>query len=317
MLSAHLNRYQGVSVSQESGFVHIVLEYPASQFESAALGALLDRLYAERQFGEMEIPRDVLQARLSAGGFPVDKKAIIDCIVDLYFARRDPAAEVRVLKCPRILFHLAEVVDLYPDARFIHLVRDGRAVFSSKRRSRSIKGSAMERNLLKAATDWRRRLRVSRRFPERLAELRYEDFLADPDGCVGKVLDHLDVSGDGRVPTKDIGAYSGTIGSSQQHLHTNVGGKLDASRVDQWKNHLSAAEVVAYEWCNGTELRRCGYAPLYESKDIGLGLRLAAMGVLVASVVHYVGSRTRNLFYLAFVRKTLWQRLVTKSYEYK
>jgi hypothetical protein len=82
-------------------------------------------------------------------------------------------------KTPKALLHLAELAVVYPDAQFIHVIRDGRDAASSQTRVSS-------RSLVEGALLWRTGLRIGRRAgsrlgPNRYLEVRLEEVLASPE----------------------------------------------------------------------------------------------------------------------------------------
>jgi len=86
-------------------------------------------------------------------------------------------------KTPKALLHLAELAIVYPDAQFIHVIRDGRESASSQARG-SDRGK--KRSVVEAALLWRTGIRAGRRAgsvlgPDRYLEVRLEELLSSPE----------------------------------------------------------------------------------------------------------------------------------------
>lgn len=84
-------------------------------------------------------------------------------------------------KDPTYTLHLAFIEELFPDAVYVHLVRDGHDVVASFRDRWGYRSAARA-----ARTEWARYVRAARalqrRLPdERFLELRYEELVADPE----------------------------------------------------------------------------------------------------------------------------------------
>lgn len=81
-------------------------------------------------------------------------------------------------KTPKGLLHLAELAILYPDAQFIHVIRDGRDSAASQARG--------ERSVVQSALLWRTGMRTGRRAEshlgtDRYLEVRLEELLSSPE----------------------------------------------------------------------------------------------------------------------------------------
>lgn len=94
-------------------------------------------------------------------------------------------------KTPGYVRHVGLLARLFPDARFLHVVRDGRAVAAS------VAGMPFgPSDPVAAAYWWRARVRDGRRAggrlgPARYLELRLEDLVADPEAAMRRLLAFL------------------------------------------------------------------------------------------------------------------------------
>lgn len=93
-------------------------------------------------------------------------------------------------KTPRYTNHLPLLARLFPDARFLHLVRDPRERALSER-------SVWNKSLRKSVSNWVRSVSTVRAFlqshPGSVLEVRYEDLLENPAGTLGRILEYLDL----------------------------------------------------------------------------------------------------------------------------
>ena len=92
-------------------------------------------------------------------------------------------------KTPKALLHLAELAIVYPDAQFIHVIRDGRDSASSQ--ARVFDGSVVQGALL-----WRTGMRTGRRAgsrlgPDRYLEVRLEELLSSPEEQIRRMCAFL------------------------------------------------------------------------------------------------------------------------------
>ncbi len=293
LLSALMNRYRGVAVAQESDFVYQILEYPHPLGTPAAAAELAAYLLTRTRLPELGLDADGLRRRMAGAG---SRAALIEAVASVYFGQRDPAASCWVIKDPRLYFHLGTLHRLFPAARFVQVVRDGRAVFASKRRSRSVfSGEAMDDNLVNAARRWRTKLALAERFGPGVTTVRYEDVVLGTEQALARVLDALGVPPSERVQTKEQAAYAGEIGGDYRGLHTNVAADVKEEVVSAWRRSLPREDVYLYERLNGAALRGHGYAlaeadashgarflARVAARAAGYGLALAARKLRVA-----------------------------------
>ena len=134
----------------------------------------------------------------------------------------------------------------FPGARFVNVVRDGRAVHASLRGLPWGPNTAAQ-----MAVFWMARLAQGAFAGEALGPasfttVRYEDVVRDPAATLGLA----DPSPDGAafVPAQAGGLY-----------HARLQGTLDSSRIDAWRTSLPAVEVETFEFWAGDVLAHHGY----------------------------------------------------------
>lgn len=91
-------------------------------------------------------------------------------------------------KTPKAVLHLPELAILFPDAQFVHMIRDGRDSAASQAR--------IDRTLIQGALLWRTGMRSGRRAgtnlgPDRYLEVRLEDLLSSPEQQIRKMCAFL------------------------------------------------------------------------------------------------------------------------------
>lgn len=112
-----------------------------------------------------------------------------------------------VIKSPLHLARIEAALEVFPDARFVHIVREPQAVFASTLRlwqrlaeDEGLQAPQADRlrpfvleNYVRAYESFERQ--CSRIPPGRLCQVRYEDLVADPVGQVRRIYEHLDLGG--------------------------------------------------------------------------------------------------------------------------
>jgi hypothetical protein len=89
---------------------------------------LIDVLLNDHQFARLRIGRDGL-ARLIASGYRCSYSAFVTAVLDLYGKRKRKPLVGN--KTPQYVEHISTLHSLWPTARFVHLIRDGRDIWLS------------------------------------------------------------------------------------------------------------------------------------------------------------------------------------------
>jgi len=160
---------------------------------------------------------------------------------------------------PENVLHWSPLFRRFPEAKGIHLVRDGRGVAAS------LQGLTWgPRTTLARARYWRDRVRAGLAaeaiHPDRLCRVRYEDLLADPATTVARLARFLEA--EDPAPTGPSGAPTGGTFATPRYTrnqHRLVGQPPDPSRAQAWTRALPPREVELIEAVAGDLLDELGY----------------------------------------------------------
>jgi hypothetical protein len=256
-LSALLNRYKGISVSLESAFVSHMIEYRGEVTQNN-IDSIIAHLQKEVQFNELGLNMDKLKYNLMQYENRLTKKSVIQAVVRQYFTTRDAEAACFVIKHPPYAY-LSTVVELFPDIQFLQIVRDGRAVFNSKKKTTSLSGNKMATNPLKAAWDWQLKLKRAEQFNDRTITVFYENLIRNQEETLQYILEKFSLSAEEKEITKKQADYFRRIGEAQKGLHQNVAKSPQIDAIDNWKQELSKAEINVYNYVNRNYLQKYNY----------------------------------------------------------
>ncbi len=160
-------------------------------------------------------------------------------------------------KTPAYIGHVDRLATIWPDARFVHLIRDGRDVALSV-----MNVPFGPNNAWAAARSWARVIRqghkAAERYPGRVLEVRYEDLVSKPAETVAAVCDFL-----GLGYSDDMLAIEQTdrskVVADQSAWFTNVWSGITTAAVGKWRTELTPRQIDAFETVAGDELRALGY----------------------------------------------------------
>ena len=195
-------------------------------------------------------------AGMIMGGRPIDEG--VRCIGD---------------KTPRYTLHLEDLRRIFPEAKFIHIVRDGRDVVVStchhvlRAGDEKVfqKDSAnFHKWVAQFANAWATNVRAAEKFgeahPERYWQVRYEDLHGDAAAAMGGVLRFLAVADDAGVieTCRDAASFeklSGGRKPGEEKSQTF----MRKGAVGDWRNHFDRPALEIFDRRAGPLLRRMGY----------------------------------------------------------
>lgn len=160
-------------------------------------------------------------------------------------------------KTPLYLAHVDELAEVWTDARFVVLVRDGRDV------ALSLLGVPFgPNNVWAAAHFWARGIDLGvtaeKRHGARVLTIRYEDLVTDPATHVERLCAFL-----GLAFEPDMLAIEHTDSSKvlkdQAGWFTNVWAGINRSAVGKWKTEMSPRQQRVFDQVAGPQLERMGY----------------------------------------------------------
>ena len=160
-------------------------------------------------------------------------------------------------KTPLYLRHVDELAAVWPEARFVVLVRDGRDV------ALSLLGVPFgPNNVWAAARFWARGIDLGadaeKRLGDRVLTVRYEDLVTDPATQVERLCAFLGLEFD-----PDMLAIERTDASKvlkdQAGWFTNVWAGINQSAVGKWRKEMSPRQQSVFDQVAGPQLERMGY----------------------------------------------------------
>jgi hypothetical protein len=148
---------------------------------------------------------------------------------------------------------------MFPKARFIHLVRDGRAVAASL-----LPLDWGPNNALHAAEFWMARCAAglvaeSELGPERVMRVRYEDLVGDPGSTLSRIARYAGLDYEPAM-AEGTGLHPSPYHQAQHRL---VGRSPDRSRLDSWRQSLTSRQIEIFEAEAGEFLTMLGYGPVH------------------------------------------------------
>ena len=192
------------------------------------------------------------------------------CLGRLANAR--PDASIIVEKTPKHGEHAARILKLFPDAFFIHIIRDPRAVVPSLRAaSRSWGSSWAPGRVGDASRKWLRDVANAQAvtsLTERYTEVKYEDLHADGVGEIMRLFAWLGEP----VERAEAEAYVAASAFDKVRPKAASAADVDAQffrrgEVDSWRRELSGSDIAIIERLTRKQMAALGYEPVAGRRD--------------------------------------------------
>ena len=252
MLGAMLGGHPEAICPPEAQF--IIDHMPASDLSAAVdVDAVLDQIKRHRRFRQWPFS---LEGRPSPAEMAtMTYRNVIEWVVAQYARAHERPAPTLWIDQSIFVLHVWKLLQLFPDARFIHLVRDGRAVAAS-----IIPLDWGPKGLLSAARHWIQHLALgfaaeATLGADRIIRVHYEKILAEPEATMKRISSFLGVE---FCPAMLVPAGL-ALPAHTRYQHTLIGAPLDAKRIDAWRHSLTKREIEIYEAVTGDLLSLLGY----------------------------------------------------------
>ena len=269
LLRVILDRSSELAIPDESYIVPQLARRHPSPVDPAAFTAELRR---QPRIAELGISVDEVAARLRPG---MTSGEAIGAVFETYAAARGKQRWGD--KTPLYMQHLPLLERLFPEALYVHLIRDGRDAAVSllaMPEGTYTRTWAHPSRQAEFACQWLTEVEAGRALgvrvgPARYLEVRYEELVAEPERVVRTICEFAELPFEASMLE-----YAGSVDVSEKPHHQGLREPPTAGRRD-WRRELSPEDARAFEEIAGDLLVELGY----ELSDPGAprgGVRAAA-----------------------------------------
>jgi hypothetical protein len=161
-------------------------------------------------------------------------------------------------KTPGYIEIVPRLAKLFPGARFIHFIRDGRDVAKSFQ-DKGWYGRWLHAN----AREWIEAMDFSERWARsdvsnQILDVHYEDLVLDTEKTVRRICNFLGEEFEPQMLLWQKKADQ-LVPAREAHIHEKLKQMPDAANVHRWKREMSAREIFVAEAFMGDQLRARGY----------------------------------------------------------
>jgi hypothetical protein len=300
LLRTMLDRHPRLAVPPESHFLTLLWKWRKRYITKA--GFDLDRLRTDlmtlRRFRDWGLDPRWVRERLR-GVERIDYPGAMRRIFSLYAEAhgKDRYGD----KTPAYLLHMRLLSDIFPESRFVHLIRDGRDVSLSI--IDSLPGSGIHRPW-QAAGYWAYRIRKGQESGRALGagrylEIRYEDLVEDPEAVLRAVCLFLELDYSPQMLEGFQGAAE-RLPIDQRSRHRHVV-RPPTKGIRDWRRDMDEWDVRYVECIAGRQLSELGYP---------VANRRLGPGVLLLSQLYRVLNASRSLINRLRTRLRHWRQRI-------
>jgi hypothetical protein len=258
LLSLMLDSHSRIAIPYESHFfVAFYQKYHGKVFESPdERRGLVEQILAEPAVQAWDVtvrPEEVDLAQCATLGSTIDQ-------VFQTYARKNNK-DIWGEKSPPYTQYVYMIEKMFPNARYIHLIRDGRDVALSLMEKTWGPG-----DLVSSLEYWARQISCARRMlymlpDHKYMEVRFEELVANPEVELRRVTQFLGIEFEPAMLDAYRQRAASKVGDLINSIHPHLNEKPSTDQAYKWKKKLGPADqALAYEIA-GTELEELGYEP--------------------------------------------------------
>ncbi|MDD2658145.1 MAG: sulfotransferase [Methylococcales bacterium] len=164
-------------------------------------------------------------------------------------------------KTPYYVLHLDTILEMFPNAQIVHLIRDGRdCALSMLERKWDLEIF----NTYHSAYTWNKYVLAGESFgqkhPEHYYKIYYEDILNSPEKTLMDLCQFLNIEFNTQVINFNKSKSPGKTPLVSQ--------PIQKANQDKWRQKMTPAQIRIFESQAGDTLRKCGYETIYTQPTI-------------------------------------------------
>jgi hypothetical protein len=268
LLRLMLDSHPDLTIPPETHFIPDIIKLYHEELPDP--DAIADVLVGSRRWDDFQIPAEVMRKELEKLRPMVRPEVPIRTFYRLYAKRQGKPRWGD--KTPGYATKMRRINRVLPEARFIHMIRDGRDV------ALSLKEREADMTTEQVARRWRHRINRTRRAAKHIEgylEIHYEDLVADPETTLRKICEHIELDYSPEMLTYHERASErleemaqpleaeedkrGLSAESRLEAHALTSEPPRTDRSGRWRREMSAEDLAIFEEHGGRLLGKLGY----------------------------------------------------------
>ncbi len=269
LLRLMLDAHPAIAIPSETHFIPELIA--AREKHGASPEQMLELLTSHRRWGDFQIEAGELGAAWS-GIDPLTGPAAVRAFFHLYAAKQGKPGARWGDKTPGYIKSMREIQTFLPEARFVHLIRDGRDVALSV-----LKQDWGPQSIEAAAEKWRSRVlrgRAQQPYLAQYMEVKFEDLVLQTERELRRICEFVELEFDPSMlgyhetaekrlqeKARALPRAHGAPQAAEKRLasHAKTFEPPNPALIGTWRQQMPPADRAAYESLAGDLLADLGY----------------------------------------------------------
>jgi len=265
MLRLMLNNHPNLAVPHETGFI-VPFYQNLSSYSPISDKKNLERLIDDISEFHHVKKGNLITDKSKICSYPIDSYSELVNAIMLECAYKSGKTRWGD-KTPSYTSEFDVLWKIFPNCKYIHLVRDGRDVVLSQRRV-----SWGSKSMPRLAEEWQWKTTICHKIGSVLPdscflEIKYEDLVLKTQETLKQICDFLEEPYADSLLEYHKTAKS-SVPSESLQWHRNSIKPPDPSKLYEWKNKLSLADRIIFEQVAGPTLELFGYEREHRSSNL-------------------------------------------------
>ena len=268
LLRLMLDSHPELAIPPETHFIPDIIKLYHEELPSP--DAIAEVLVGSRRWDDFQIPADKMRKELDKLRPMVKPEVPIRTFYRLYAKRQGKPRWGD--KTPGYATKMRRIKKVLPEARFIHMIRDGRDV------ALSLKEREADLTTEQVARRWRHRINRTRRAAKHIddyLEVHYEELVGEPEKTLRKICAHIELDYSPKMLDYHERAEDrleemaqaleaeedkrGLTAESRLEAHALTSEPPRTDRVGRWRREMSPEDLAIFEEHGGRLLGKLGY----------------------------------------------------------
>ena len=270
LLRMMLDAHPELTIPPETHFVPDVIK-TFKRTDKTTPADVLGAMKSAREWGDFDFTDIEMLGLLRDRGRKLNAGEALRAFYEAYAAREGKPRWGE--KTPNYVGKMQQIQRALPEARFIHVIRDGRDVALSV-----LDRTVRDLTAADVAKRWKRKIQKARDSAPKLrhyTEVRYEDLILDTEPSLRRICEFIELDWDDAVldyherSSSRLEEMKRALPADGHSAELDVERRMathamttkppDADRVSRWKREMSEDDREAFEEVAGTLLSNLGY----------------------------------------------------------